>query len=231
MPTLVNNQETLADLVKQLGGISLERIRLHPAPGHATERDLLRLLSREDGLFELVDGVLVEKAVGWLKAFLAARLIQFLANFADQHELGIVLGADALVRLRPRRVRIPDVAFYSWRHFPNREIPRDAISDLPPDLAIEVLSESNTPEEIARKLREYFLGGVRLAWIVDPSRCTVEVFTSPDQSVVVTEEQALDGGEVLPGFTLPLRDLFARVKRPAAKRKPANGKKRRKPSS
>ena len=79
---------------------------------------------------------------------------------------------------------------------------------LAPDLAVEVLSESNTPAEMARKRQEYFTAGVRLVWFVDPDARTEEVYTAPDQSTVVNEEGTLDGGAVLPGFTLPLRDLF-----------------------
>jgi Uma2 family endonuclease len=78
---------------------------------------------------------------------------------------------------------------------------------------VEVLSKGNTPTEMQRKLKDYFLAGVRLVWFVDPKRRTVEVFTAPDQSRVLREDQTLDGGDVLPGLALPLRQVFARVPR------------------
>ena len=82
---------------------------------------------------------------------------------------------------------------------------------LVPDLAVEVLSEGNTVPEMDRKRREYFRAGVRLVWLVDPEARTVAVFTGPDQHSTLGETDLLDGGAVLPGFTLSLAELFARL--------------------
>ena len=102
----------------------------------------------------------------------------------------------------------------------------DFIPDLYPDLAVEVLSESNTPEEMERKLREYFLAGVRLVWMIDPRKRAAEIYTTPDApSGTLDESQALDGGKVLPGFTLPLAELFARL--PAATKKTRSSHKKK----
>jgi Uma2 family endonuclease len=117
----------------------------------------------------------------------------------------------------PRLVRIPDVSFVSWDRLPKREVPADPIPDLAPDLAVEVLSEGNTEKEMQRKLKEYFLAGVRLVWYVDPRTRTVEVYSAPDQRTVLMEQQTLTGGDVLPGLALPLRQVFARMPRPAEK--------------
>jgi Uma2 family endonuclease len=220
--------ETLDDLLARLGGISPRRVLLRPLPGKATEADLLRVLHKTDRLFELVDGTLVEKVMGYGEGGLAADLLRLLGRFLDQHDLGDLVGPDATMRLMPQLVRMPDVSFVSWDKLPGRQRPSEAVPDLVPDLAIEVLSESNTPAEMARKLKEYFLAGVRLVWFVDPDRRTVEVFTAPDAGTVFTEEQALDGGDVLPGLHLPVRDVFARVPhaatRPAKAKKPAGRK-------
>ena len=102
-----------------------------------------------------------------------------------------------------------DVAFVSQDRLPGRPLP--PILDLSADLAVEVLSPSNTKAEIARKLHEYFEGGTRLAWIVDHRAGTVRVHTSPTEFVTLTAADTLDGGAVLPGFALPLADLFAQV--------------------
>jgi Uma2 family endonuclease len=115
------------------------------------------------------------------------------------------------MRLFPGLVRIPDVAFASWDRFPERRVPSVPIPDLAPDLAVEVLSQSNTADEMARKRREHFAAGVRLVWMIDPRTRTATVFTGPDQSTALDESQALDGGDVLPGFLLPLRELFAEL--------------------
>jgi Uma2 family endonuclease len=200
--------ETLADLVHRLGDVPLERIRFHPYPGTAREENVTEVLDRENRPCELVDGVLVEKAMGFYQARMAAVLIRLIEGFLEQHDLGITLGADGTVRLAPGLVRIPDVAFFSWRHFPQRRLPRAPVPDLVPDLAVEVLSESNTAGEMARKLDEYLAAGVRLVWYVDPERRNAVVHTASGQVTEVGEDEALDGGEVLPGFSVVLRDWF-----------------------
>jgi Uma2 family endonuclease len=200
---------TLADLLEQLGDISPARIRATPAPGTATEQDLLDIHQRERRLYELVDGVLVEKALGFLESSLTCDLIMLLGVFLDDHKLGFLAGPDGAVRLSQRLVRIPDISFIAWKQLPSRERPRAAIADLAPALAVEVLSKENTEKEMARKVREYFLSGVQLVWLVDEKQRTVQVYTAPDQSVVLMEEETLDGGDVLPGLSLPLRQIFA----------------------
>jgi Uma2 family endonuclease len=139
---------------------------------------------------------------------LATLIGRFLSEFAQHHDLGIVVGANGMMRLAPGLVRIPDVAFVSWNRLPNREVPREPIPDLAPDLAVEVLSKGNTPTEMDRKLHDYFQADVRLVWYVDPPNRSVRVFRSVDESWIVAEDETLDGGDVLPGFQLKLSDLF-----------------------
>ena len=205
--------DTLADLLEQLGGIAPERVRFRPPPGTATEKDVLEVEAHEDRLCELVDGVLVEKAMGWRESILAGVLITILSNFVRPRNLGLIAGADGPLRLAAGLVRMPDMAFVSWDRLPGRRLPSEPIPDLAPDLAVEVLSAGNTPGEMARKRQEYFAAGVRLVWLVDPVARTVEVFTAPEQSTVLHEEHALEGGAVLPGLALPLRELFAELDR------------------
>ena len=216
--------ETMADVLGPLGGIEPQRVLMRPQPGKATEKDLLRVLNKTDRLFELVDGTLVEKVMGYGEGGLAADIIRLLGRFLDQNDLGDLAGADATMRLMPGLVRIPDVSFVRWEKLPARQRPSEPIPALVPDLAVEVLSEGNTPGEMKRKLKEYFLAGVQLVWFVDPTRRTVEVFTAPDASTIFTEGQTLDGGAVLPGLRLAVRDIFARVPQSAGqaeKKKPA----------
>jgi Uma2 family endonuclease len=207
---------TVADLMERFGPMLLSRIRFNPAPGTATEQDVEDLNAHEDRLYELVDGVLVEKAMGFRESLLAGVLIQVFRNFLEAHRLGIVSGPDGTMRFAPRLVRIPDVAFLSWDRFPDRRIPSEPIPDLAPDLAIEVLSKSNTKREMQRKRRDYFQAGTRLVWEVDPKARTVVVYTDPKNATVFQENETLEGGEVLPGFTLPLSQLFAELDPPTA---------------
>ena len=202
---------TAADLGNHFGPMPLWRIRFNPMPGEATEEDVLDVLAKEGKLCELIEGVLVEKVMGLRESCLAGMLIHLLRTFLSGRRMGTVSAPDGMLRLGPGLVRIPDVAFISWDKFSERRLPDEPIPDLAPDLAVEVLSPSNTKREMERKLQEYFEHGVRLVWLVDPDQRTVEVFTAPDQSVVLHEDQTLDGGEVLPGFSLPLRQLFAEL--------------------
>jgi Uma2 family endonuclease len=204
--------ETAAELVQKLGKIPLERICFTPPPGTATEHDLRAVMRRSGRLYELVDGTLVEKAMGLSESMIAGQILRKIGNFAEVNDLGIPAGADGTVRLLKGLVRIPDVSFFCWHKLPGRVLPSEPIPDLFPDLAVEVLSETNTPEEMQRKLREYFLAGVRLVWMIDPRKRTADVYTGPDAlAATLDKTQALDGGKVLPGFALPLAELFARL--------------------
>jgi Uma2 family endonuclease len=118
-----------------------------------------------------------------------------------------------MMRLFPGLVRIPDVAFASWDRFPEGRLSRDPIPNLVPDLAVEVLSESNTPAEMNVKTGEYFAAGVRLVWLVDPESRSVTVFESPKNSIQLQEGDTLSGGAVLPQFSLALSDLFGELDR------------------
>jgi Uma2 family endonuclease len=191
--------------------MQLSRIRLHPFPGTATEKDVLEVHARERRLCELVDGILVEKPMGIRESFLAIALASILREFCKAANLGAVVGPDGMIRLAPGLVRIPDVSFIPWDYFPNRQMTTKAMADFAPALAVEVLSPSNTKEEMKQKLRDYFQAGCKLVWFVDPDKRTVAVYSSPDSLVILTEEDTLDGGIVLVGFSLPLRQLFAEL--------------------
>jgi len=204
---------TVADMLTHLGGIPLERIRMVPPPGMATEADVLQAKSRFHRICELIDGVLVEKTMGYYESFLAVEIAHLLKLFLQQHDLGIVLGEAGTLRILPGQVRIPDVCFLRWEQFPNRELPREPVPALAPDLAVEVLSEGNTEAEMRRKLHDYFTAGVRLVWYVDPRTKTARSYTAEDQCVELGEQQSLTGGEVLPGFELPLGELFAKARK------------------
>ena len=91
---------------------------------------------------------------------------------------------------------------------PGRKLPAEPIPLLAPDLAVEVLSKSNTKSEIDRKLHEYFAAGTRLAWVIDPKKRIARAYISPRRSKRITERQSLDGGSVLPGFVLPLHEVL-----------------------
>ena len=218
------SDDTLEDVLERLGGISPRRVLFDPPPGTATVKDVIR---HRDGprrrLVELIDGTLVEKTMGYRESMMASKLGRLLGTFAeDVHKLGVVTGPDGTIKLLRKLVRIPDVAFASWDRFPNRRVPEDRVPEVVPNLAVEVLSKGNTVLEMERKLKEYFLAGVDLVWFVNLEARAVRVFTSPDASTLLGETDTLTGGAVLPGFAVPVADLFAAlppVPKPARKPK------------
>jgi Uma2 family endonuclease len=199
---------TAVSLAACFGAIPLERVWTHPAPGEATEENVVEICDHRDRLCELIDGVLVEKTVGYLESWLAINLASLLANFVREHDLGIVLGADGLTRLSPGQIRIPDAAFISWDRIPDRYLPQQPFWDRGLDLAVEITSPHNTVQEMDRKLVDYFAAGVRAVWYVYPKSREVVVYSSPTQSITIQENGTLDGSPVLPGFSLPLAELF-----------------------
>jgi Uma2 family endonuclease len=204
---------TIADLLHELGDIPAERVWLTPAPGTATEKDVIEVEAKYNRLCELVDGTLVEKPMGFRESREALVLGILLETYAEKHDCGIICGADATMRIMPNLVRIPDVSFVAWDRLPGRELPTEPIPDLVPNLAIEVLSASNTPAEMERKLREYFGAGVEQVWFVEGKARTIEIFASPTESQVFSGKQTLKPGKLLPGLKLSAEAFFNRVHR------------------
>ena len=213
MPATTFTPLNVAELVAHVGDVPGNRIRLSPAPGSATEADLLHACEVEKRLCELIDGTLVEKSMGAIESFLAFELGLFLGNFVKQHDLGILIGEAGMLRYSPRRIYIPDISFISWAQNPMHEMQKQQVPDLHPDLAVEVLSPSNTPREMQKKRVDYFDWGTQLVWQLNPATRTMQVFTAPETSTTVETTGTLDGGKVLPGFTLPLAKLFENADR------------------
>lgn len=204
--------KAFAEVVHDLGDISPNRIRL--PIGSATERDVIKHLDADDKhIYELIDGVLVEKAMGSRESYLAMQIARHLGNFLEIHDLGLVSGPDGPFRIQEGRIRFPDVAFVSWDQFPAGKVPDDAINDAIPALAIEVISESNTAAEMDKKLVDYFRAGVALVWLVYPETQSAEVYKSPTKKRPIGPDGSLEGEKILPGFSLPLGKLFAALNR------------------
>jgi len=204
---------TVADIQERFGPVPVRRIRLEPSPGAAVEQDVIDIHANEKRLYELVDGVLVEKSSGFQEAYVAALLGSYLGGFSTAQNLGIIVGANGMCRLAPGLVRIPDVAFIAWDRLPGRRVPAIAFIPFSPNLVVEVLSPGNTRQEMQRKLIEYFDTGSTLVWYVDPRTRTVRVFGSPANVETLGEGDTLDGGNLLPGFQLAVSTIFAQLER------------------
>lgn len=142
----------------------------------------------------------------WLAFELATRL----RDYVLRRRLGWVMCGDTGFRLdpnRPNHVRKPDVAFVRFGRLPKEE-PSDAYDNLAPDLAVEVVSPNDTVLELEEKIDEYLRAGVRLVWVINPDLRTLTVY-GPDRSgAKLRNGDTIDGDPVLPGFRLPLSDLF-----------------------
>ena len=205
--------ESLADVLARLGDIPASRIRWRPYPGTATVQDVVDIRNREKRLFELVEGVLVEKPVSWRESLVAMEIVKLLSVFIDPRDLGAITGPDGMVQLFPDLVRMPDVAFVTWDRARAANAGSEAAPHMAPDLAVEVLSRSNTKREMQRKLREYLDSGVRLVWFVDLPTRSVTVYASDGSSAVVPETSELSGGDVLPGFSVAVAQFFTKLDR------------------
>ncbi len=149
--------------------------------------------------------------MGHLEARLASWLGYLLAKHLTTNDIGIATGADGPHRLEPGQVRFPDVAFISYERIPDDAQNDHPLPDWVPNLAVEIISPGDTGAEMERKRREYFEAGVEFVWMVDPLNRSVQVFTSSDAFTLVTEDEVLNGGTVLPGFRLSVRDWFERA--------------------
>lgn len=199
---------TFAHVVNSLPGIPLERIRLSPTPGTATLADVLVSTGGNRPVCELIDGVLVEKTVGAYESWLVIEIAALLRDFAMKHDLGVVLGESGPLQILANQVRIPDVCFISWSQLPGKAFPREPIPSIHPDLAVEVLSASNTRSEMERKLEDYFAAGTSLVWYLSPEQQQMSVYRSPTDLTIIDANGIVDGGNVLPGLRFPLANLL-----------------------
>jgi Uma2 family endonuclease len=191
-------------------------------------QDLLDSSITGDRGHELVDGILVEKPMGFRDDCIGTRIAHLIAVYLDTNNLGVVAGAQGLIRFKLDLVRVPDVSFIRWDSVDDPdeiENPAGAFLDHPPDLAVEILSPSNTRREMEIKLGEYAKAGVILVWYVDPERQEVDVYPKGNakRKKTVGVTGTLDGSEVLPGFSLPVAKIFE--KRAPAKKSAKKGKK------
>ena len=174
-----------------------------------TADDLLRLHS-EGVRGELIRGVLCETmSVGGEHAEIVMNLGPILSNFVKPRRLGRLAASDVGVRLRrnPDTVREPDIAFISAQKLP-LEIRNVGYYEVVPDLVIEIISPNDRLSEVHDKARMWLNYGVSLVWVVYSDSRAVEVHSIDGPVVTLYEDDTLDGGAILPGFTCPVRDIF-----------------------
>ncbi len=175
-----------------------------------TARDLLEMADEGKG-FELVDGALVEKAMGIRSSAVNRRVSKHLGNFVDERGLGEVLESEGGYQCfspDSNRVRKPDVSFVRRDRLPAGGLPEGWFR-IPPDIAVEVVSPGDAAYDVEEKLADYRSAGIPLIWVVFPNRRTVHIYSGGNEvPAILHESDELTGGEILPGFACKVADLF-----------------------
>lgn len=178
-------------------------------PALLTAEDLLRLDS-EGVRGELIQGELHETMPAGLNhGRIVMKLGALQMNFILPRSLGVLAGSDSGVLLEcdPDTVREPDLAFTLAARLPP-DGPYDGYAEVVPDLVVEVVSPSDRPREVADKVAMWLSHGVRLVWVVCPENRTIEVHRSAAEVQTPGERDALDGLDVLPGFSCSASAVF-----------------------
>lgn len=175
-----------------------------------TEEKLLSL--PDDGnKYELVGGKLVMTPAGIEHERIGARLIGALERIVREKKLGIVCGSSAGYWMKGGNLRSPDISFIAKERLQGlKRAPKGFFSGSP-DLAIEILSPSDTVESIHEKIVEYFENGTKLAWVVNPEEQIVLVYHSPQPDSLLRAGDSLDGESLIPGFSFPVSELFTEL--------------------
>jgi Uma2 family endonuclease len=179
-------------------------------PRLLTAEEFMKLPNPLDGSEqELVKGVIVTMPPPKGRhGVVCSRVNRLIGNYVEERKLGIVTSNDTGVILErdPDTVRGPDVAF--WSRSRQAEVP-EGYFEVPPDLALEVLTPDTNRKKLRDKIKEYLFAGTRLVWVVDPEDRTVTIHRGPDEARILFESAELDGEDVLPGFRCKVVNLFS----------------------
>ena len=178
-------------------------------PMPLTPEDVERAGERDGKLYELIDGELKEKNVGTAALLIASLIIQRL-NALYYPDKGFAV-AEAMIYCfrRKDRGRKPDVTFMWLRRLPDGKVPVGDIH-IAPDLVVEVLSPGNTGLELEEKLSDYLGAGIPLVWIVHPDMKTIRVYRNDGTHRLFSASDTIANELLLPGFSLPVADIFPR---------------------
>ena len=178
---------------------------------HQTTIEQLWAMPEKPGVrYELADGELIEvPGAGYAHSLISGLIYRLLYGFATERRLGVVLhdGATFILQSDPPRARIPDVSFISAANVPAGE-PPSGFWPTAPDLAVEIVSPSDRGEDVRAKATEYLDGGSRCVWVLWPEEESVSVYVAGEPVQSLESSDVLEGGELLPGLSVLVRDLF-----------------------
>jgi Uma2 family endonuclease len=175
-----------------------------------TAEEFFRLYSHRDGDYELVKGEVVKMAPpGGVHGGTAVNIAIALGTFVRQHGLGrVVVESGFRLESQPDTVRGPDVAFIRKERLLEGSLPR-AFFTIPPDLAVEVVSPSDTASDMEMKVQDYLRNGTQRVWVVYPDSRRIQAFFPDGSALGYSEDTAIEDEELLPGFSLPLQEVFS----------------------
>lgn len=165
-------------------------------------RAICDLPENRDRHLELIDGEIVEKMGSFKPSAIASEFNFEIKTYLKQNPIGYVTGEAGGYVISPVHTYMPDVGYISKARLP--ETP-ERESPIPPDLAIEIKSPTDSKREMRRKAEVYIAHGTRIVWLVFPEDQRIEVYTPNGDVVELGLDDTLDGGDVLPGFTLAVR--------------------------
>lgn len=159
-----------------------------------------------DRHFELIDGEIIEKVGSFIPSEIAITVATFIKLYLREHRIGYVTGADGSYALSEENEFIPDVAYISKERMPEKPKREATVA---PDLAVEVKSPNDRVRALRRKAERYLELGTKIVWLIFPESKTVEVYSVSEEDVQTFKiGDTLTGGDVLPDFTLAVKDIF-----------------------
>jgi Uma2 family endonuclease len=166
-------------------------------------------LPKDGHRYELVNETLVDMGnSGMEHGYVACILVAVLTTFVQQNKLGAVCDSSTAFTLKTGNKRSPDVSFVARERLNGLKRPPRCFFQGSPDLVVEILSPSNTVEEIHEKIVEYFNNDTRLVWVIHPDEKYVLVYHSPEPDRLLRSQDQLEGEDVVPEFSMPVADLF-----------------------
>ena len=172
----------------------------------ATLQDLLNT-PKDGNKYELVDGEILVSPAGMRHSEVISNIIGLIWEFLQENPIGKVYGSDVGIMFPSGNVRSPDVTYVRNTKLPGGESP-ETFGELIPDLAVEVLSPTDSLKQLGRKIGEFLENGVPLVWLVDPARQTVTVYRSLTDTQQLTSNDLITAEPVMPGFSVPVRRFF-----------------------
>ncbi len=171
-----------------------------------------RSVDESDSLYEIIDGRRLEKTISVLATEWTSKIHYFLCRYVLEARAGRATVESLFSLPGLNRERRPDVAYVSYSNWSaDRPLPRSAAWPIAPDLAVEVVSPRNYSDDVVGKVSDYFASGAKQVWVVWPREPRLYLYADPDHIRSFNLNDTIDGGDLLPGFRLSMRELFDAV--------------------